>query len=135
MESVGEGVEEITVGDTVVPSILADYGECVDCKSPKSSQCSKFQFQISPWMHRDGTRRFSDINEGTAYHFAYVSSFSDYKVVDIAHITEIDSANPLNRACLPSCCVSTGVGAAWKAANVEAGSTVAIFRLRIIGLG
>ncbi|RVX16063.1 Alcohol dehydrogenase-like 7 [Vitis vinifera] len=38
------------------------------------------------------------------------------------------------RACLFSCGVSTGVGAAWKTANVEKGSTVAIFGLGAIGL-
>ncbi|KAL3533765.1 hypothetical protein ACH5RR_007286 [Cinchona calisaya] len=135
VESIGEDVEGLTVGDTVIPSILADCGECADCKSNKSNQCSKFPFEISPWMHRDGTSRFSDTNGETLYHFAYISSFSEYTVVDITHITKLDSTIPPNRACLLACGVSTGVGAAWKAANVEANSTVAIFGLGIIGLG
>ncbi|GLT99939.1 hypothetical protein SLE2022_173420 [Rubroshorea leprosula] len=55
-------------------------------------------------------------------------------VVDVAHAVKIDPAIPPNRACLLSCGVSTGVGAAWRTANVEAGSTVAIFGLGSIGL-
>lgn len=96
------------MGDIVVLSILADCGECADCKSKKSNQCSKFPFEISPWMHRDGTSRFSDINGQTLYHFAYVSSFSEYTVVDITHVTKLDSAIPPNRACLLGCGVATG---------------------------
>lgn len=110
MESVGEGVKELTEGDIVIPTIMADCGECLDCKSNKSNQCSKFVFEISPWMHRDGTSRFSSTKGETLYHFAYVSSFSEYTVVDIAHVTKLDSTIPPNRACLLSCGVSTGNG-------------------------
>uniref|UniRef100_A0A5B6ZFE9 Putative alcohol dehydrogenase-like 7 n=1 Tax=Davidia involucrata TaxID=16924 RepID=A0A5B6ZFE9_DAVIN len=85
-------------------------------------------------MHRYETSRFTDIKGETLYHFLYVSSFSEYTVVDIAHLTKIDPAVPPNRACLLSCGVSTGVGAAWRTANVEEGSTVAIFGLGAIGL-
>ncbi|GFZ10502.1 zinc-binding alcohol dehydrogenase family protein [Actinidia rufa] len=82
----------------------------------------------------DETSRFTGLKGETIYHFLYASSFSEYTVVDIAHLTKIDLAIPPNRACLLSCGVSTGVGAAWRSANVEAGSTVAIFGLGAIGL-
>ncbi|CAH1439195.1 unnamed protein product [Lactuca virosa] len=134
VESVGEGVHEVVEGDTVIPIFLADCGECTDCLSQKSNLCSKFPFKVSPWMDREETSRFTDMNGKTLYHFLSVSSFSEYTVVDIAHITKIDPATPPNRACLLSCGVSTGVGAAWKTAKVEAGSTVAIFGLGAIGL-
>ncbi|KAI3516987.1 hypothetical protein L1887_16188 [Cichorium endivia] len=133
VESVGEGVHEVVEGDTVIPTFVAECGECTDCLSEKSNLCTKFPFSLSPWI-RDETSRFTDINGETLYHFAYVSSFSEYTVVDIAHITKIDPAIPANRACLLGCGVSTGVGAAWRTAKVEAGSTVAIFGLGAIGL-
>ncbi|XP_027152053.1 alcohol dehydrogenase-like 7 isoform X2 [Coffea eugenioides] len=101
VESVGEGVEDVMVGDTVIPSFLAYCGECPDCISIKSNQCSKLRFELSPYI-RDGTSRFSDAKGETIYHFGYTSGFS--------------------------------VGAAWKTADVEAGSTVAIFGLGVIGL-
>ncbi|XAR61574.1 Alcohol dehydrogenase [Bertholletia excelsa] len=134
VESVGDGVDEITEGEIVIPVFLADCGECADCKSKKSNLCSKLPFKISPWMHRDETSRFMDLNGETLYHFLFVSSFSEYTVVDVAHVVKVDPAVPPNRACLLSCGVSTGVGAALKTANVEAGSTVAIFGLGSIGL-
>ncbi|KAL5557772.1 hypothetical protein UlMin_033983 [Ulmus minor] len=134
VESVGEDVEEVSEGDTVIPTFMADCGECEDCNSKESNLCSKLPFKVSPYMPRHETSRFTDLNGETLYHFLFVSSFSEYTVVDIAHVTKVDPLVPPNRACLLSCGVSTGVGAAWKTANVEAGSTVVIFGLGSIGL-
>ncbi|KAK8466969.1 hypothetical protein PHAVU_008G207700 [Phaseolus vulgaris] len=134
VESVGEDVTEVTKGDVVVPIFLPDCGECIDCKSSKSNLCSKFPFEFAPGMPRDGTSRFKNLKGETIEHFMFVSSFSEYTVVDIAHLTKIDAAIPPNMACLLSCGVSTGVGAAWIAAGVEPGSTVAVFGLGSIGL-
>ncbi|XP_040364004.1 alcohol dehydrogenase-like 7 isoform X3 [Rosa chinensis] len=135
VESVGEDVNEVSEGDTVIPTFMADCGECGDCKSPKSNLCSKLPFKSSHFMPRYETSRFTDLNGEAIYHFLYVSSFSEYTVVDIAHVTKIDSGIPLTKAAgLLGCGVSTGVGAAWRTANVEPGSTVAIFGLGSIGL-
>lgn len=134
VESVGEEVHEVGEGDYVMPVFLANCEECIDCKSNKSNLCSKLPFKPSPWMPRDETSRFTGSQGETLYHCLSVSSFSQYTVVDIAHITKIDPAVAPNRACLLSCGVSTGVGAAWRTAEVEAGSTVAIFGLGAIGL-
>ncbi|CDP09729.1 unnamed protein product [Coffea canephora] len=155
VESVGEGVEDVKVGDTVIPSFLAYCGECPDCISIKSNQCSKLRFELSPYI-RDGTSRFSDPKGETIYHFGYTSGFSEYPVVDISHVTKVDPALPASRACLLGCGVSTGnaicFDSCWhnlihfelvrrtyftfsvKTADVEEGSTVAIFGLGVIGL-
>ncbi|KDP36844.1 hypothetical protein JCGZ_08135 [Jatropha curcas] len=134
VESVGEDVDQVKEGDVVIPTFMSDCGECIDCKSKKSNLCSKLPFKVSPWMPRYESSRFTDLNGEVLYHFLFVSSFSEYTVVDIAHLTKIDPSIPPNRACLLSCGVSTGVGAAWRTANVESGSTVAIFGLGSIGL-
>ncbi|XP_027942017.1 alcohol dehydrogenase-like 7 [Vigna unguiculata] len=134
VESVGEGVTELTKGDLVVPIFLADCGECGDCKSSRSNLCLKFPFQFSPWMPRDGTSRFKDSKGEILQHFMSVSSFSEYTVIDVAHLTKVDLPIPPKLACLLGCGISTGVGAAWKSAGVEPGSSVAIFGLGSIGL-
>ncbi|KAJ1432143.1 hypothetical protein SESBI_06780 [Sesbania bispinosa] len=134
VESVGEDVTEVTKGDVVIPIFIADCGECIDCKSTKSNLCSKFPFKVSHGMPRYDTTRFKDLKGEIIHHFLFVSSFSEYTVVDIANLTKIDPAIPPNKACLLSCGVSTGVGAAWRTAGVEPGSTVAIFGLGCIGL-
>ncbi|XP_038885201.1 alcohol dehydrogenase-like 7 [Benincasa hispida] len=134
VESVGKDVTEVKEGDTVIPTFMADCGECKDCLSSKSNLCTNFPFSLSPGMPRYGTNRFTDLNGEVIHHLLFVSSFTEYTVVDIVNVTKVDPAIPPNRACLLSCGVTTGVGAAWRTANVEKGSTVAIFGLGSIGL-
>ncbi|RYR00267.1 hypothetical protein Ahy_B07g088373 [Arachis hypogaea] len=134
VESIGENVTEVAKGDVVMTIFLPDCGECVDCKSEKSNLCSKFPFKVSPWMPRYDSSRFTDLNGHIIHHFLFVSSFTEYTVVDIANLTKIHPLVPPNKACLLSCGISAGLGAAWRLANVEPGSTVAIFGLGSIGL-
>ncbi|XP_062164038.1 alcohol dehydrogenase-like 1 isoform X2 [Alnus glutinosa] len=134
VESVGEHVEELIEGDMVLPVFLPNCGECRDCKSEKSNACSVFPNKFSPDMPRDGTSRFKDMKGEILHHFLWVSSFTEYTVVDVNHTVKISPEIPADKACLLSCGVSTGVGATWKVAKVEEGSTVAIFGLGAVGL-
>ncbi|KAH7524347.1 hypothetical protein FEM48_Zijuj06G0109800 [Ziziphus jujuba var. spinosa] len=134
VESVGKHVEEVEEGDKVVPVFLPNCKECRDCQSTKSNACSVFNKKLAIDMPRDGTSRFRDMNGEVLHHFLYVSSFSEFTVVDVAHVVRISPQVPVDKACLLSCGISTGIGAAWKVAEVEEGSTVAIFGLGSVGL-
>ncbi|KAJ0981382.1 hypothetical protein J5N97_009637 [Dioscorea zingiberensis] len=134
VESVGEGVEEFKEGDTVVPVFLAHCGACVDCEAEDGNLCGKHDSAPAHGMPRDGSTRFTDANGKPVYHTMFVSSFCQYTVVDVAHLVKVDPQVPPQFACLLSCGVSTGVGAAWKVAGVGPGSTVAIFGLGAVGL-
>nr|KJB64121.1 hypothetical protein B456_010G038400 [Gossypium raimondii] len=134
VESVGEHVEEFQEGDMVVPVFRPNCRECRDCKSQKGNGCSIFGDKLVAEMPRDGTSRFKGMNGETLHHFLSVSSFSEYTVVDVVHVVKISSEFPAEKACLLSCGVSTGIGAAWKVADIEEGSTVAIFGLGAVGL-
>ncbi|XP_058096909.1 alcohol dehydrogenase-like 7 isoform X1 [Magnolia sinica] len=133
VESVGEKVEDMNSSDIVVPVFLSHCLECVDCKSTKSNVCSNHPFTVMPGM-RDGSSRFTDARGEIVHNFLRVSSFIEYTVVDVINVVKIDAGIPPEKACMLSCGVSTGVGAAWKVAGVEAGSTVAIFGLGAVGL-
>nr|CAB3458647.1 unnamed protein product [Digitaria exilis] len=137
VESVGEHVEEVSVGDTVVPVFLPQCGGCADCLSARSNICSAVAHRHG-FMPRDGTTRFSLASTGEPVHtFLSVSSFAEFTVVDVANVVGLAAAAlplPPEMACLLSCGVSTGVGAAWKVAAVEPGSTVAVFGLGTVGL-
>lgn len=134
VESVGDRVEELKVGDKVLPVFLSDCGACNDCKSSKSNMCSQFPLRGSPGMPRDGGSRFKDSSGSVVHHSLSVSSFSEYTVVDVVNLLKITSEVPVDKACLLSCGISTGISAAWKIAGVEKGSTVAIFGLGSVGL-
>ncbi|XVF64815.1 hypothetical protein PTKIN_Ptkin09bG0196800 [Pterospermum kingtungense] len=134
VESIGEHVEEVQEGDLVVPVFHPNCRECRDCKSQKGNGCSVFGNKVNPDMPRDCTSRFKGMNGEVLHHFLSVSSFAEYTVVDVAHVVNISSQIPVDKACLLSCGVSTGIGAAWKVADIEEGSTVAIFGLGAVGL-
>ncbi|KAG7030057.1 Alcohol dehydrogenase-like 7, partial [Cucurbita argyrosperma subsp. argyrosperma] len=82
-------VWKLKEGDTVIPTFMADCGDCEDCFSTNSNLCSKFPFSMSSVMPRHGTSRFTDLNGEVIHHFLYVSSFSEYTVVDVAYVIKV----------------------------------------------
>ncbi|KAJ6738371.1 alcohol dehydrogenase [Salix koriyanagi] len=62
------------------------------------------------------------------------SSFSEYTVVHTGCAVKVSSAAPLEKICLLSCGLATGLGAAWNVADISKGSTVVIFGLGTVGL-
>lgn len=135
VESVGEGVEDIKKGDRVIPIFHGECGNCTCCRSQKTNLCQKFGVNpLKSVMVNDGKTRFSTKDGSPIFHFLNTSTFSEYTVVDSACVVKIDSEAPLDKMTLLSCGVSTGVGAAWNVANVQPGSSVAIFGLGAVGL-
>ncbi|CAI0377396.1 unnamed protein product, partial [Linum tenue] len=80
-----------------------------DCGGECADCRSENSNLCSKGMPRDGTSRFADLRGNVIHNFLSVSGFSEYTV-------------------------ELGVGAAWRKANVQKGSTVAIFGLGSIGL-
>lgn len=140
VESVGEDVRDIKEGDHVIPIFNGECGDCICCKHQKTNICNNFGVNpMKTVMNSDGKTRFSIITKDGGYkkpiyHFLNTSTFSQYTVLDSACVVKIDSEAPLKKMTLLSCGVSTGVGAAWNIANVQPGSTVAIFGLGAVGL-
>jgi S-(hydroxymethyl)glutathione dehydrogenase/alcohol dehydrogenase len=81
----------------------------------------------------DGTRRFSHKGK-PIFHYMGCSTFSEYTVMPEIALAKINPAAPLDKVCLLGCGITTGIGAVLNTAEVEAGSTVAVFGLGGIGL-
>jgi len=62
------------------------------------------------------------------------STFSQYTVVADISVVAITKDAPMDRTCLLGCGITTGYGAATVTANVEEGSTVAVFGAGCVGL-
>ncbi|XP_043715174.1 alcohol dehydrogenase-like 4 [Telopea speciosissima] len=135
VESVGEGVLDMREGDHVIPIFNGECGHCVYCKSEKTNLCETFRVNpLKKVMHNDGKSRFTSRHGQPIYHFLNTSTFSEYTVLDSACVVKIHPEAPLKKMTLLACCVSTGLGAAWNTAKVQAGSTIAIFGLGSVGL-
>jgi Zn-dependent alcohol dehydrogenase len=134
IESVGDGVTDLKPGDKVLPVFTGECGECRHCKSEESNMCDLLRINTERGvMINDGKSRFS-INGKPIYHFLGTSTFSEYTVLHAGCVAKINPEAPLDKVCILSCGVSTGMGATLNVGKPKKGSTVAIFGLGSVGL-
>lgn len=133
VESVGEGVTSVAVGDHVLPLYIPQCRECEYCAHPRTNLCQKIRLTQGRGLMPDGTTRFS-INGQPIYHYMGTSCFSEYTVVSEISVTKINPAAPLEKVGLLGCGISTGYGAIFNTAHVEPGTTVGVWGLGAVGL-
>lgn len=133
VESVGEGVTSVSVGDHVIPLYTPECGECKFCLSGKTNLCQKIRGTQGKGLMPDGSTRFS-VDGKPIFHYMGCSTFSEYTVLPEISVAKINPEAPSNEVCLLGCGVTTGMGAVTNTAKVEPGSCVAIFGLGGIGL-
>lgn len=133
VESVGEGVSSVAVGDHVIPLYTPECGECKFCTSGKTNLCQKIRETQGKGLMPDGTTRFYKDGK-PIYHYMGTSTFSEYTVLPEISLAKVNKSAPLEEVCLLGCGVTTGMGAVLNTAKVQAGDTVAIFGLGGIGL-
>src|SRR5262249_17228786 len=90
---------------------------------------------VSPATRRpaNGPQRMS-LNGAPMPEPGHLASFADHMLVHEHAVVKIRNDMPLDRAALIGCAVTTGVGAVFRTARVEPGSTVAVIGLGGIGL-
>lgn len=133
VESVGAEVTKFEPGDKVIPLFLPQCRLCKRCLSHKTNQCRENWNNTQMGVLADGTSRISYKGQ-QVYQFLGVCSFSQYTVVLDCFLAKIRPDAPLDKVVLLGCGVSTGYGAAINTAQVEEGSTCAVFGLGAVGL-
>ncbi|XP_071496477.1 alcohol dehydrogenase class-3 chain L-like [Diadema antillarum] len=133
VESIGEGVKSVQPGDHVVPLYIPQCYNCKFCNSKKTNLCSVIRSTQGKGVMPDGTSRFT-CNGKTLYHFMGTSTFSEYTVVAEISIAKVNAKAPLDKVCLLGCGITTGYGAARITANVDKGSTCAVWGIGCVGL-
>ncbi|KAI4341553.1 hypothetical protein MLD38_026265 [Melastoma candidum] len=133
VESIGEGVTEFKEGDHVLTLFTGECKRCKQCTSDKGNACQNLGLERRGIMHSDQKTRFF-VRGAPVFHFCAVSSFSEYTVVHTGCAAKVDLSAPLEKICLLSCGIASGLGAAWNVADVSKGSTVVIFGLGAVGL-
>ena len=134
VEAVGEGVTSVKPGDHVVTLFSPECGECPHCMSGKTNICTAIRAEQGQGHLPDGTTRLSRNGEPIR-HFMGTSTFAEAAIMPEIALAKIDPAASLEAACLLACGATTGLAAAiWKA-EVEKGSSVAVFGAGMVGLG
>jgi len=134
VEEVGPGVQGLAKGDHVVTLFSPECGECVNCKSGKTNICTAIREQQGQGYLPDGTPRLSRDGEPLR-HFMGTSTFAEYTVMPEIALAKVDPAAKMESICLLACGATTGIAAALWKAEVEAGSSVAVFGAGMVGLG
>lgn len=136
VESIGEGVTSVKVGDHVIPLYTPECRECKFCQSGKTNLCQKIRATQGKGQMPDGTSRFKSVRTGEViWHYMGCSTFSEYTVLPEISLAVIRKDAPLEKVCLLGCGITTGVGAVIHTAKVEKGATVAVLGLGGVGLG
>ena len=136
VEAVGEGVAaafpELRPGVLVALAWLIPCGSCRACRSGRVWSCS-----ASPsYTHRmpDGEAALHRPVGGDVLTYCAIGTFADRQNVPAAAAIPVPDGTPPEVAALIGCCVTTGVGAATKTADVRPGSSVVVIGLGGVGL-
>ena len=137
VEALGEGVAGafpgLRVGGLVALAWLIPCGRCRACRAGQPWSCSD-----SPsYTHRmpDGEAALHRRDGGgDVLTYCAIGTFADHQNVPAAAAIPVPDGTPPEVAALIGCCVTTGVGAATKTAEVQAGSSVVVIGLGGVGL-
>jgi S-(hydroxymethyl)glutathione dehydrogenase/alcohol dehydrogenase len=136
VEALGDGVAAafpgLRVGGLVALAWLIPCGRCRACRNGQVWSCS-----ASPsYTHRmpSGHAATHRPGGGDVLTYCAIGTFADRQNVPAAAAIPVPDGTPPEVAALIGCCVTTGVGAALKTAEVRAGSSVVVIGLGGVGL-
>ena len=121
------GATDIGAGDRVLVSLLRSCGRCEFCEAGIPTQCAT-EFAI------DSAPRLTDADGRPVRAGLRVGGFAESVVVDASQVVRIPAGVADDAACLISCGVMTGFGAALNTAKVQAGDAVAVVGCGGVGL-
>ncbi len=133
VEALGEGVEDLAIGDHVVMVFMPSCGHCLPCAGGRPALCEPGAVANGAGTLLGGPTRLGD-GDGMIHHHLGCSAFATHAVVSRRSLVKIDPALPLAEAALFGCAVLTGVGAVVNTARVTAGQSVAVVGLGGVGL-
>jgi S-(hydroxymethyl)mycothiol dehydrogenase len=118
VESVGEGVGELSQGDFVILNWRAVCGECRACKRGRPQYCFSTHNATQKMTLADGTELSPALGIG---------AFAEKTLVAAGQCTKVDPAASPAAAGLLGCGVMAGIGAAINTGGVSRGDSVAVF--------
>jgi len=87
VESVGDGVKGVEIGDSIIPLFMPNCGKCELCDNPKTNLCCDANFETTLY-HSDGETRLK-INGKPLLTLAGTSTYSEYSVLRESQICKV----------------------------------------------
>lgn len=124
--AIGAGVTGISVGDSVVVTLIRACGTCASCSGGQPVICE------TPY---DGDHGPLTMTDGSKLHQAMAcGAFAEQVVVDQSQVVRVPADLPADAAALLACGVITGIGAVVNAAQLRAGQDVVVIGAGGVGL-
>ena len=133
VEQLGDGVQDLAVGDHVVLVFVPSCGHCHPCAEGRPALCEPGAAANGAGSLLNGARRLTRDGQTINHHLG-CSAFATHAVVSRRSAIKIDHELPFEHAALFGCAVLTGVGAVVNTAQVRAGTSVAVIGLGGVGL-
>jgi Zn-dependent alcohol dehydrogenase len=125
VEAVGDGVDDLAVGDKVVLCPLPNCGHCYFCVRNQPTLCAKHSPALYMGTRADGTSPLSRGGE-LVFRGVGIGGWAGHALVPAVAAIKVGDDVDLAEACVVGCAVQTGVGAVLNTADVEAGATVLV---------
>ncbi|MEM7285656.1 MAG: Zn-dependent alcohol dehydrogenase [Actinomycetota bacterium] len=129
----GPAVTGLEVGDHVALSWIPCCRACRPCRAGRPHLCQVHLPALWSGRMLDGTRRLSDTSGAEVFHLSALSTWATHTVVPAISCVPMPDV-PFEISAVIGCGVTTGVGAALNRAQIEEGSSVAIFGAGGVGL-
>ncbi len=133
VEAIGEGVEDIEVGQRVITTFLPRCDECRACASGGRAPCTNGSASNAAGELLRGGSRLHVGNTEVKHHLG-VSGFATYAVVDRRSVVPVDLSVPARIAAMMGCAVLTGGGAVINSGQLQTGETLAVVGLGGVGM-
>ena len=135
VREVGRDVRYVQPGDHVITCLSAFCGHCEQCISGHLSLCENKDTELVRREDEPPRLTRGDGSDTEKVHsFLHLSSFAEQMLVHEQALVKIAEDMPLDKAALIGCGVTTGLGAVFRTARVDPGSTVAVIGCGGIGL-
>jgi len=137
----GEGVDDLAVGDHVALVFRPSCGACPSCAVGRPALCEPGGASNAAGSLLGGYKRLRSVSGpgidgrpgSPLHHHLGCAAFAEYATVSRRSAVKIDAALPWDEAALFGCAVITGAGAVLNTAKAEAGSKVAVVGLGGVG--
>jgi len=133
VEALGEGVDDLAVGDHVIMVFMPSCGHCAPCAGGRPALCEPGAAANGKGELLKGGRRIFREGQPINHHLG-CSAFAERAVVSRRSLVRVDPDLPFEEAALFGCAVLTGVGAVVNTAQVRAGQSVVVVGLGGVGL-
>jgi S-(hydroxymethyl)glutathione dehydrogenase/alcohol dehydrogenase len=131
VQAVGSNVSYVKPGDHVVACLSIFCGQCHQCLGGHPNRCSNPK---ATSRDKGAPSRLTRADGTAVDQMARLGGFAEEMLVHQNGVVKIREDMPLDAAALIGCGVTTGVGAVFKTARIEPGSTVCVVGAGGIGL-